>query len=303
MPDGLPIHVDDVPPGRWEYGEIGATRRRLGVAAGAKRLGVAVIEIDPGMRSTPPHCHADEDEVFLVLAGGGLSYQTSGPDDVRTYSIGVDDLLWHPANGDAHTLIAGDDGLTVIVVAEGSRTNITYLPRTRQFWLGPVWSPADSAHPFDADAELGPLGAARADSSNDRRRIRNLAELPPQEGRDGRLAYATRDAHQMGSDKLVLAQDEMPPETHNTDLHFHSAREEAWFVRSGSGIARLGEEAHPLRAGSFWLCRENEGVGHRIEVGADGMQLVTIGDLIPGDICVYPEKRTFRPARGLELPY
>ncbi len=33
------------------------------------------------------------------------------------------------------------------------------------------------------------------------------------------------------------------------------------------------------------------------------MQLVTMGDLIPGDICVYPEKRTFTPARGLELPY
>ena len=95
----------------------------------------------------------------------------------------------------------------------------------------------------------------------------------------------------------------MPPNTHNTELHFHSAREEAWFVRGGRGIARLGEDAHELRAGSFWLCRENPGVGHRIEVGPDGMQLVTMGDLIPGDVCVYPEKRTFKPARGLELPY
>ena len=61
------------------------------------------------------------------------------------------------------------------------------------------------------------------------------------------LAYATRDARDMGSDKLVLAQDAMPPDTHNTDLHFHSAREEAWFVRSGSGVARLGDDAHELR--------------------------------------------------------
>jgi hypothetical protein len=45
----------------------------------------------------------------------------------------------------------------VLVVAEGSRTNITYLPRTRQFWRGPVWSPVDRAHPFIADAELGAL--------------------------------------------------------------------------------------------------------------------------------------------------
>jgi uncharacterized cupin superfamily protein len=302
MPEGLPIHIDDVPSRRWEYGEVGATRRRLGVAAKAKRLGIALIEIDPGKRSTPPHAHADEDEVFLVMAGGGLSYQTSGPHDVRTYAIGVDDLLWHPANGDAHTLIAGEEGLTVLVAAEGSRTNITYLPRTEQFWLGPAWSPADSAHPFEADAELGPLELPEPTRERPPA-IRNLAELPLQEGRDGRVAYAVRGVHLMGSDKLVLGQDEMPPDTHNTELHFHSAREEAWYVRSGHGIARLGEQAHPLRAGSFWLCRENTGVGHRVEVGGEGMQLVTIGDLIPGDVCVYPEKKTFRPARGVELPY
>ena len=302
MSDDLPIHVEDVAAERWDIGELVATRRRLGAASGAKRLGIALIEIAPGARSTPPHVHADEDEAFLVLVGGGLSYQSSSSKDVRTYAIGVDDLLWHPANGDAHTLIAGDDGLTVLAVAEGSRTNITYLPRTKQFWLGPRWSPADMKHPFAADAERGPL---EPPEPTDERppTIRNLAELPLHEGRAGRLAYATCDLRDMGSDKLVLAQDSMPPETHNTDLHFHSAREEAWYVRSGSGVARLGAEAHALRAGSFWLCREDTGIGHRIEVGSDGMELVTMGDLIPGDVCVYPEKRTFKPARGLEIPY
>ena len=300
---GLPLHVDEVPTERWEEGELAVTRRRLGRAAGAKRLGVALLEIAPGRRSTPPHSHADEDEAFLVLAGGGLSYQVGvGGEAPRTYAIGVDDLLWHPANGDAHTLVAGDDGLTVLVVAEGSRTRITHLPRTGQFWLGPRWSPADTPHPYAADAALGPLELPEPTAERPPT-IRNLADLPLQEGREGRLAYATRGMYDMGADKLVLAQDEMPPDTHNTDLHFHSAREEAWYVRSGGGLARLGGDAHPLRAGSFWLRRENTGVGHRIEVGPEGMQLVTMGDLIPGDVVVYPEKRTFKPARGLELPF
>jgi mannose-6-phosphate isomerase-like protein (cupin superfamily) len=187
-------------------------------------------------------------------------------------------------------------------VAEGSRAGITYLPRTRQFWLGPHWLPAGSAYPFDADTAAGPLELPEPTAERPPT-IRNLAELPLHEGREGRLAYASRDVRDMGSDRLVLAQDAMPPDTHNTDLHFHSAREEGWYVRGGSGVARLGEDAHPLRAGSFWLSRENTGVGHRIEVGSDGMQLVTMGDLIPGDVCVYPEKRTFKPARGVELPY
>jgi uncharacterized cupin superfamily protein len=302
VPDDLPIHVDDVPAQPRQIGELGTARRRLGAATGARRLGVAIIEIDPGKRSSPPHSHADEDEAFLVLAGSGLCYLTSGPGDARTYAVGVDDLIWHPSNDDAHALIAGPEGMTVLVVAEGSRTGITYLPRTGQFWLGPLWTPADSPHPFEADAALGPLELPEPTAERPPT-IRNLADLPLHEGRKGRLAFSARDLRDMGSERLVLAQDEMPPDTHNTDLHFHSTREEAWFVRSGSGIARLGEEAHELRAGSFWLCRENGGVGHRVEVGPDGMQLVTMGDLVPGDVCVYPEKRTFKPARGLEIPY
>jgi uncharacterized cupin superfamily protein len=300
--DRPPIHIDEVRSHRWDAGEIGATRRRLGAATGARRIGVAIIEIDPGKRSTPPHSHADEEEIFLVLAGSGLSYQVSSGGEAHTYEIGVDDLLWHPAGKEAHTLVAGDDGLTALVAAEGSRTHITFLPRANQFWLGPVWSPAEMAHPFRSDQELGPLELPEPTPERPKT-IRNLSDLPVEEGRNGALAYATRGAFQMGADRLVLAQDEMPPDTHNTDLHFHSAREEAWFVRSGSGTARLGDEGHPLREGSFWLCPENTGVGHRIEVGPEGMQLVTIGDLIPADVCVYPEKRTFRPARGLEIPY
>jgi uncharacterized cupin superfamily protein len=302
MSDGLPLHTDDVRAEQWDVGELAATRRRLGAAAGAKRMGVAIIEIPPGRRSTPPHSHADEDEAFLVLAGSGLSYQSSGSRDAHTYRIGVDDLLWHPSNGPAHTLIAGDEGLTVLVAAEGSRTHVTYLPRTRQFWLGPRWSPADTPHPFAADAALGPLELPEPEAERPPT-IRHLAELPLHEGREGRLAWATRDLRDMGSDKLVLAEDAMPADAHTTDLHFHSAREEAWFVRAGSGTARLGEDGHPLRAGSFWLRREDTGVGHRIEVGPEGMRLVTMGDLIGGDVCVYPEKRTFKPARGVELPY
>jgi uncharacterized cupin superfamily protein len=302
MADDIPIHIDDVPAGNWDIGELTATRRRLGRAVAARRLGIAITEIAPGKRSTPPHIHADEDEAFLVLAGSGLSWQSSSSRDVRTYEIGLDDVLLHRAGGDAHTLIAGEEGLTVLILAEGSRTGITYLPRTKSFWLGPRWSPADGKHPFASDAEAGPLDVP-APTAERPPTIRNLADLPLNEGRDGRLAYATRDMRAMGPAEIVLAQDAMPPDTHTTELHFHSAREEAWFVRGGGGIARLGEEAHELRPGSFWFAHENTGVGHRVEVGPEGMQLVTMGDLLGGDVCVYTEKRTFSPARGVVLPY
>src|ERR1700754_1407261 len=150
MPTDVPFHVDDVAPERREVGELAGTRRRLGAAAGALRLGIALIEIDAGKRFSPPHAHADEDEVFLVLAGSGLSYLLAPDGTARTYAVGVDDVLWHPCNGEAHTLVAGPDGLTVLVVGEGSRTGIPFLPRTGQCWLRPRWTPAYGDHPFAA---------------------------------------------------------------------------------------------------------------------------------------------------------
>ena len=74
-------------------------------------------------------------------------------------------------------------------------------------------------------------------------------------------------------------------------------------MRGGSGIARIGTDAHELRPGSFWLRRPNGGVGHRIEVGPDGMDLITMGDLVPADVVAYPELKLVRVARGVELSY
>lgn len=302
MADDRPIHSDEVRTESWDVGECVATRRRLAAAAGASRIGVALVEVAPGKRATPVHCHSEEDEAFLVLAGSGISYQSSGSKDPRAYRIGVDDLLWHPSNGDAHTIIAGQEGLTALIVAEGTRSKVTYLPRTRQFWLGPRWSPADSPHPFAADAELPPLQVPDPEPQRPSC-IRNLSELPLREGSDGIIAWATRDLRDVGAQRIVLAHDLLPPRCHNTKLHFHSAREEAWYVRSGTGTARLGEEGFPLRPGSFWLARADRGVGHRVEVGPDGMELVTIGDMIPGDVSVYPEERVFSPAKGVRMSY
>jgi uncharacterized cupin superfamily protein len=295
-----PIHIDDVEPQTWDIGELAATRWQLGAAMNAKRIGVSVIAIPPGRRSTPVHSHADEEEQFFVLEGTGLSYQTSGK-EARAHEIRAGDFLRHPAGGDAHTLIAGPDGLKVLVVAEGSRTHVTALPRAGQFWLGPWWSPADLSHPFAADAKLGPLEIP--EPSERPPTIRNLDELEVHEGRDGDLAYASRFLTTREEAQLVLAHDAMPPDTHTTTLHFHTTREEAWYVVSGGGHARLGDERFALRPGSFWLRRPNGGVGHRIEVGPEGMGLLTMGDLVDPDHWVYTEERVIRLAEGVFMPY
>ncbi len=301
-PAAPPIHIDDVPEQAWDVGELRATRRRRGAAAGAHALGVAVIELPPGGRAPPPHSHADEEEVFLVLRGGGLSWQASSSRDVRSYAIGERDVLVHPAGGDAHTLIAGPEGLTVLVLGEGSRTHITWLPRTQGFWLGPRWSPADAPHPFAADAALGPLEVPEPTAERPST-IANLADLPLTEGRRGRFAWATRDARAVGARRLVLAHDAMPPGTLNTARHWHTTREECFYVLAGDGIARIGDAEHGLRPGSFFLRPPDSGVPHQTEVGPDGMELITMGDLVPGDLCAYPDSRKIRLTNGVWVPF
>lgn len=301
-PHDPPIHVDDVAETSWQIGELDARRKRLGAAVGAHRLGVAIITIAPGRRSTPPHSHADEEEAFLVLAGDGISWQAAADRRAHAYRVTVGDVLVHRANGPAHTLIAGSQGMTVLVVAEGSRTGITYLPRTEQFWLGPRWSPAATAHPYRADADAGPLEIPPASPARPSS-IVALAACPLNEGGQGRFRWATRDgARAAGARRLVLATDELPPGSINTPLHWHTIAEECFYVLRGTGVARIGEEAHPLRPGSFFLRPPQPGVGHRIEVGPEGMEYVTIGDLVAGDVAVYPDSGKIAVRPGVFLP-
>lgn len=300
-PHTAPIRVDEVPRHSWNAGEIQATRRRLGAATGAARLGVAIIDIAPGARSTPPHSHADEDELFFVLEGGGLSWQSSGSKDVRTYEIGEGDLLFHASNGDAHTLIAGDDGLQVLVLAEGSRTNITYLPRTRQFWLGPRWSPADSAPPFVADAELGPLEVPPPTPERPSA-IVALADCPATTEHNGRSRTTYRvPSRAAGCERLVLAVDELEPGARSCVMHWHTVREECFLVLEGTGSAQIGEARHELGPGSFFLRPADTGIPHAIDAGPEGLRYVTMGDLLPGDLCFYPDSNKVSLGRGLNV--
>ena len=301
-PDDPPIHVDDIPEQAWQVGELDAKRWRLGAAAGAHRLGVAIMQAAPGARLNPPHSHADEEEIFFVLEGEGLSYQSTSRTDVRTYRASAGDALVHPTDGPAHTMIAGERGLRVLILAEGSRTNICYLPRTKTFWLGARWIPADGPHPFQADFEAGPLELPEPTAERPPSII-SLGECELDEGGRGRYRWATRDlGSHAGAHKLVLAHDDLPAGCLNNPRHWHTVAEECFFVLSGTGIARIGDAEHPLRAGSFFLRAPRTGVPHHVEAGPDGLELITMGDRVPNDVCVYPDSGKVQVRPGVFLP-
>src|SRR3954469_14148015 len=90
------------------------------------------VEVAPGARSTPVHVHADEEELFYVLAGDGVSWQ-----DCRAHPVGAGESVVHRARAAAQTPAGAGDGLDVLAFGSGSRVGLTWLPRARAWWSGP----------------------------------------------------------------------------------------------------------------------------------------------------------------------
>src|SRR5947209_1828884 len=101
-------HWDDVEWTRIDRGPLQGERQRLGAAAGATRAGLSRYRMRPGERAMPVHVHADEEELFYVLGGIGLSWQ-----DGRTHRVTAGDCICHRAGAEAHTIVAGGEELAV----------------------------------------------------------------------------------------------------------------------------------------------------------------------------------------------
>jgi uncharacterized cupin superfamily protein len=149
------VHWDEAPRQRVERGPFDAHWTSLGAAAGAVTTGLRRQEIRPGRRATPAHTHAAEEEFFVVVAGSGLCWLDGG-----TFAVGGGDCLLCLAGRPAHSLIAGPDGLDVLVFGTRAETEACWLPRAGVAWLGPTWVEVGGGeHPWAREAAVGELEA------------------------------------------------------------------------------------------------------------------------------------------------
>jgi uncharacterized cupin superfamily protein len=84
----------------------------------------------------PPHVHSSEEEIFVVLDGGGtLRLYPSARDggEVEEFPLKAGDTISRPAGTRrAHALGAGDDGMTVLAFSTRDSNDIVYYPRSRK---------------------------------------------------------------------------------------------------------------------------------------------------------------------------
>jgi uncharacterized cupin superfamily protein len=106
--------------------------RRLGMAAGSSATGLNHVVLAPGASGAPAHCHSMEEEVFLVLDGSAvLELYARGETSPQEHALGRGDVVaCLPGTGVAHTLRAGDDGVTYLAYGTREPSDLCFYPQS-----------------------------------------------------------------------------------------------------------------------------------------------------------------------------
>jgi uncharacterized cupin superfamily protein len=280
-------HWDEVEPLSLRRGPMQLDRFDLGHAAGSVGIGVARLKLDPGGRSSPVHVELDEEEIFYVLAGSGLSWQ-----DEKTYEVGPGDCIVHRVGWEEHTLIAGPEGIDVLAFGERTNATASYLPRAGVVRMGVTVEVAPEPHPWDREAAAGELEVP--DPSPRPSNIVNLDDVEGEYGGQWKgLAAAA------GSVRTGLNWASLPAGEAGAPVHCHSEEEEIFIVLEGEGtlvlepapqLARAGRDSEEIeiRAGHVVSRPPATRLAHGIRAGDAGIVFLAYGTRRPNDIRYYP---------------
>jgi uncharacterized cupin superfamily protein len=113
---------------------FGGAARLLGEAAGARASGLKHVTLPPGERGAPAHCHSEEEELFVVLDGGGtlqLWPRGGSSEGLEEHPLRAGDVISRPAaTGVAHALRAGEQGLTYLAYGTREPGDMCFYPET-----------------------------------------------------------------------------------------------------------------------------------------------------------------------------
>lgn len=99
----------------------------------------------------------------------------------------------------------------------------------------------------------------------------------------------------LGAQKLGYNVTVIPPHKRGFPLHSHRANEEMFFILSGTGELRVGEETHLLKAGDVVCCPPGgPETAHQITNTSDQeLKFLAVSTRITPDISDYPESKKF----------
>ncbi len=110
-----------------------AGRARLaGRAAGAVATGLNHVVLAAEGEGAPAHCHSQEEELFVVLEGGGLlELWPRGEHGAEEHPLSTGDVISRPAGtGVAHALRAGAQGMTYLAFGTRESSDMCFYPQS-----------------------------------------------------------------------------------------------------------------------------------------------------------------------------
>jgi len=113
----------------WErdvaHGPFGIRGSRVGAAAGAERLGVAVYELAPGKRNLPYHAHFGIEELLIVLSGRPTLRSPAGERELASGEV----VAFAAGRDGAHQLINhGDSAVRYLMVSTIAAADLIEYP-------------------------------------------------------------------------------------------------------------------------------------------------------------------------------
>lgn len=283
------IHWDGVEREHSEAGSIAGWWSDLGEAAGSVRVGLQRIQVDPGKRSTPLHMEGDEEEIFYVLGGSGRSWQFAN-DEFSSYEIRAGDCLVHLAGHEAHSVVAGPEGIDLLAFGERAHNRLTYFPRLEGARMGPAWAEKLPEHQWTREAALGE--PELPEPSPRPGRIVNFEEVEEEEWGRGDVGIRTRDLGvAAGSVRTGLNRNLIEPGMLSCPPHCHSVEEELFVVLEGEGVVVLGDSERPVRPGHVVSRPAATRIAHSFRAGERGLTLLAYGTRDDADIAYYPRSQ------------
>ena len=128
------VNAADVEPETRAGATVDRDVRDLAQAADSIKTGLRLFEVRPGKLVNPPHCHTAEEEIFVVLEGGGTlevwpHLRRGGEHEV--HSVRAGSVVARPAGtGRAHTFRAGRRRPDAARLRDARADDVTYYPRS-----------------------------------------------------------------------------------------------------------------------------------------------------------------------------
>jgi uncharacterized cupin superfamily protein len=124
-------------------------------------------------------------------------------------------------------------------------------------------------------------------------RVVNLDELELEHLSRGERfeSRCARIGPRVGAKQLGYSYDVVPPGKRSCPFHSHRGEEEMFFVVSGTGTLRLGDETRKIRAGDVICCPTGgPETAHQIVNDSDGeLRYLSISTMSPVEVCEYPD--------------